>query len=149
MRKISGGVTAAIGFSAASCMAGIKYQNRTDMAMVFSDTPCAAAGTFTSNVVKAAPVVWDREIVKSAQPVQAVVINSGIANAGTGAEGMRICEKTAETVSRRLNIPARSVLIGSTGVIGMQIPLARIEAGVDLLADGLGHSAEKGTEASR
>ena len=149
IRKIPGGVTAAKGFSAASCMAGIKYQNRTDMAMIFSDAPCAAAGTFTSNVVKAAPVLWDREIVKSAQPVQAVVINSGIANAGTGAEGMAICEKTAEAAGKKLNIPARAVLIGSTGVIGMQIPLERIEAGVALLADSLGHGAEKGTEASR
>ena len=149
MSKIPGGVTAALGFSAASCMAGIKYKNRTDMAMVFSDAPCAAAGTFTSNVVKAAPVLWDRDIVRSEQPVQAVVINSGIANAGTGAEGMRICERTAEAAGRRLGIPARSVLIGSTGVIGMQIPLERIEEGVALLADGLGHGTEKGTEASR
>ena len=149
MRKIPGGVTAAIGFSASSCMAGIKYRNRTDMAMIFSDAPCAAAGTFTSNVVKAAPVVWDREIVKGGEPVRAVVVNSGIANAGTGREGMRICEKTAEAVGKQLGIPPRSVLIGSTGVIGMQIPLERIEAGVGLLAEGLGHSLERGTEASR
>ena len=149
IRKIPGGVTAAIGFSAASCMAGIKYQDRTDMAMIFSDAPCTSAGTFTRNVVKAAPVLWDREIVQSAEPVRAVVVNSGIANAGTGAEGMRICEKTAEAVQARLGIPARSVLLGSTGVIGMQIPLDRIGKGVGLLADGLGHSLEKGTEASR
>ncbi len=149
IRKIPGGVTAAIGYSASSCMAGIKYQNRTDMAMIFSDAPCAAAGTFTSNVVKAAPVLWDRDIVKSAQPVRAVVVNSGIANAGTGWEGMEICEKTAEAVGKQLGIPARSVLIGSTGVIGMQIPLEKIETGVALLAAGLGDSLEKGTQASR
>ncbi len=149
LHKIPGGVTAAIGFSAASCMAGIKYRDRTDMAMIFSDAPCTAAGTFTSNVVKAAPVLWDREIVQSTQPVRAVVVNSGIANAGTGAEGMRICEKTAEAVRARLNVPARSVLLGSTGVIGMQIPLDRIEKGVGLLAKALGQSLEKGTEASR
>ena len=149
LHKIPGGVTAAIGFSAASCMAGIKYRDRTDMAMLYSEAPCTSAGTFTSNVVKAAPVLWDREIVQSAQPVQAVVVNSGIANAGTGAEGMRICEKTAEAVHARLGIPARSVLLGSTGVIGMQIPLERIEKGVGLLADSLGHSLEKGREASR
>ena len=149
IRKIPGGVTAAIGYSASSCMAGIKYQNRTDMAMIFSDAPCAAAGTFTSNVVKAAPVLWDCDIVKSAQPVRAVVVNSGIANAGTGREGMEICEKTAEAVGKQLGIPARSVLIGSTGVIGMQIPLEKIETGVALLAAGLGDSLEKGTQASR
>ena len=149
IRKIPGGVTAPLGFSAASCMAGIKYRNRTDMAMIFSQSPCCAAGTFTSNMVKAAPVVWDREIVYAGDPVQAVVVNSGIANAGTGPAGMEICEKTARAVGARLGIPARSVLIGSTGVIGMQIPIDRIEAGVGLLADGLGHSLEKGTEASR
>ena len=149
IRKIPGGVTAAMGFSAASCMAGIKYLDRTDMAMICSEAPCAAAGTFTRNVVKAAPVLWDRDIVHSPQTVQAVVVNSGIANAGTGAEGMRICEKTAEAVQARLGIPARSVLLGSTGVIGMQIPLERIEKGVGLLAEGLGRSLEKGTEASR
>ena len=149
IRKIPGGVTAAIGFSAASCMAGIKYKDRTDMAMIFSDAPCTAAGTFTSNVVKAAPVLWDREIVYSGETVRAVVVNSGIANAGTGAEGMHICEKTAEAVKARLDIPARSVLLGSTGVIGMQIPLDRIEKGVGLLADKLGNSLAKGTEASR
>ena len=149
MRKIPGGVTAAIGFSASSCMAGIKYKNRADMAMIFSDAPCAAAGTFTSNVVKAAPVLWDREIVTDGEPVRAVVVNSGIANAGTGREGMRICEKTAEAVGGRLGIPARSVLIGSTGVIGMQIPLHKIEAGIAMLADGLDHTLAKGTEASR
>ena len=149
LHNIPGGVTAAKGFSAASCQAGIKYRDRTDMAMIWSDAPCTAAGTFTSNVVKAAPVLWDREIVADAQPVQAVVVNSGIANAGTGAEGMRICEKTAEAVAKRMGIPARAVLIGSTGVIGMQIPLDRIEHGVGLLADSLGSTLEKGTEASR
>ncbi len=149
IEKIPGGVTAAKGFSAASCMAGIKYKNRTDMAMVFSSAPCVAAGTFTSNVVKAAPVIWDRNAVYSGKPVQAVVINSGIANAGTGREGMDICEKTAEAAGKCLGIPASSVLVGSTGVIGMQIPMDRIEAGVALLKDALGDSLEKGTDASK
>ncbi|MBR3641028.1 MAG: bifunctional glutamate N-acetyltransferase/amino-acid acetyltransferase ArgJ, partial [Oscillibacter sp.] len=149
IRKIKGGVTAARGFSASSCMAGVKYAGRTDMAMLFSAAPCAAAGVFTSNMVKAAPVLWDREIVRSGQAVHAVVVNSGIANAGTGREGMAICEKTAEAAGARLGVPARSVLIGSTGVIGMQIPVERVVAGVSLLADGLGDSLEKGTDASR
>ena len=149
MTKIPGSVTAAIGFSASACRAGIKYRDRTDMAMIFSNVPCAAAGAFTSNLVKAAPVLWDREIVSSAQPVRAVVVNSGIANAGTGAEGMRICEKTAEAAGRQLGIPVRSVLIGSTGVIGTQLPIDRLEAGVGLLADGLGQDLEHGTAASR
>ena len=77
MRKIPGGVTAAKGYRAACCAAGIKYKDRTDMAMVLSDVPCAAAGVFTSNKVKAAPVLWDRELVQASSPVQAVVVNAG------------------------------------------------------------------------
>ena len=101
IRKISGGVTAAKGFSAACCAAGIKYHDRTDMAMLYSAVPCAAAGTFTSNKVKAAPVLWDRDLVKSGCPAQAVVVNAGIANAATG--------KLAWTCAGEpLNIPERS-----------------------------------------
>ena len=96
MKQIKGGVTAAQGFYAAAAAAGIKYEGRTDMALVYSKEPCVAAGTFTSNVVKAAPVLWDRSIVReSLEKVQAVVVNSGIANACTGREGLKICEETA------------------------------------------------------
>ncbi len=149
MKKITGGVTSAKGFAAASAAAGIKYENRTDMAMVFSKTPCTAAGTFTSNIVKAAPVLWDREIVKSGAPVHAVIVNSGIANAGTGKEGMEICRKTAGFASGLMGIPEESVLIGSTGVIGMQIPIDRIEHGIRILFPALSDSAEAGTAASK
>ena len=86
--KINGGVTAPKGFLASGLNAGIKNQTKKDMAMVFSSTPCAAAGVFTSNLVKAAPVKWDKEIVTTSPYVQAVVVNSGIANACTGAEGL-------------------------------------------------------------
>ena len=135
MKTIEGGVTAAKGFEAASCAAGIKYQGRTDMALVYSKTPCTAAGTFTSNVVKAAPVLWDRAIVReSTQPVHAVIVNSGIANACTGKEGMDICKKTAQAAADVLSIPEKSVILGSTGVIGMQIPVDKITAGVKVLA---------------
>ena len=85
---IEGGVTAAAGFQTASTAAGIKYKNRKDMAMIYSEKPCKAAGTFTTNIVKAAPVKWDQKIVKESEYAQAVVINAGIANACTGAEGM-------------------------------------------------------------
>lgn len=87
MEIIKGGVTAAKGFEAASAAAGIKYQDRTDMALIYSERPCKAAGTFTTNVVKAAPVKWDKAIVESGIKSQAVVVNSGIANACTGEEG--------------------------------------------------------------
>ena len=92
MKQITGGITAAKGFQAAGIEAGIKYQNRKDMAIIYSEKPCVAAGTFTSNVVKAAPVKWDRKLLEESPYVQAVIVNTGIANAGTGAEGMKLCE---------------------------------------------------------
>ena len=149
MRKIPGGVTAAKGYRAACCAAGIKYKDRTDMAMVLSDVPCAAAGVFTSNKVKAAPVLWDRELVQASSPAQAVVVNAGIANAATGKTGMALCAATAEYAGQALGIPASSVLLGSTGVIGPNIPLDKITAGIAAMKDLLSDSEEAGTQASR
>ena len=134
MKIIDGGVTAANGFEAAAAAAGIKYQDRTDMALIYSKKPCRAAGTFTTNVVKAAPVKWDREIVEKKLRPQAVIVNSGIANACTGEEGMECCRRTAQAAAQALDVEADSVLVGSTGVIGMQIPMDRIENGIRLLA---------------
>lgn len=149
IKKIEGGVTAAKGFLAASCAAGIKYQGRPDMAMIYSEVPCKSAGTFTTNVVKAAPVKWDRQQVESGEPAQAVVVNAGIANACTGEEGMEYCRKTAEAAGSALGIAAGAVLVASTGVIGKQLPMDRIAAGVKVLAGDLGGSLEKGEAASR
>ena len=109
MEKIKGGVTAAKGFAAAAAAAHIKYENRKDMALIYSARPCAAAGTFTTNVVKAAPVIWDRDIVESGRAVHGVVINAGIANACTGAEGMGYCKRTAQVLADLQQIPAESV----------------------------------------
>ena len=119
------------------------------MALLFTDGPCAVAGTFTSNRVKAAPVLWDMEIVKSGKPVRAVVVNTGIANAGTGEEGMRLCRETAKSAAAALNVPADSVLVGSTGVIGPNVPLGRITAGIAAMAGTLSDSAEAATNASK
>ena len=140
MEIIKGGVCAAKGFYAAGVEAGIKYQNRKDMALVYSEAPCVCAGTFTSNVVKAAPVLWDKAVVENSPYVQAVVVNSGIANACTGKEGMECCEKTAQAAAEALAVPKDSVLIGSTGVIGMQMPIDRLTAGVRMLAAEKAHS---------
>ena len=98
MEIITGGVTAAKGFWAAGVEAGIKYQNRKDMAMVYSKTPCRAAGVFTTNVVKAAPVLWDKQVVEKGDTVKAIAINSGIANACTGKLGEEANEKFANIV---------------------------------------------------
>ena len=149
MEIIKGGVTAAEGFTAASCAAGIKYEGRTDMAMVFSKTPCVTAGTFTSNVVKAACVQWDKKIVDSGKPLHAVVINSGIANACTGQEGMDACIATANAVERALLVPYDTVAVASTGVIGMQLPVDKLTAGVKTMAGKLDGGYEAGTDASK
>lgn len=135
MKIIEGGVTAAKGFEAAGVEAGIKYQGRKDMALVYSEKPCRAAGVFTSNVVKAAPVIWDKEVVAQSPYVQAVVINAGIANACTGTRGYECCDKVARAAADCLQIPQDSVLVASTGVIGMQLPLDKLEAGVKKLAE--------------
>lgn len=149
MKIIDGGVTAAKGFEAASTAAEIKYKGRTDMAMVFSEVPCVAAGTFTTNVVKAAPVRWDQDIVYNHQGARAVICNSGIANACTGEEGFVYCRETAKAASESLGIPEDSVLVASTGVIGMQLPIDRIANGVKAMAPKLEGSREAGLEAAK
>ena len=148
IKIITGGVTAARGFKAASTAAGIKYKDRQDMAMIYSQEPCRSAGTFTTNIVKAAPVKWDKNQVTSGAPARAVVINAGIANACTGEEGMGYCGQTAEAAALALGISAESVLVASTGVIGMQLPMDRITAGVKAMAPLLDGSLESGTGAS-
>ncbi len=140
--KINGGVTVPKGFLASGLNAGIKNQIKKDMAMVFSSTPCAAAGVFTTNLVKAAPVKWDKEIVTTSPYVQAVVVNSGIANACTGAEGLGYCADTAAEAAAALNIPKTAVLVASTGVIGKQLPIDKIKSGVTALSKVLGSSRE-------
>lgn len=149
MKIIQGGVTAAKGFEAAGVAAEIKYKGRTDMAIVYSQVPCKAAGTFTTNVVKAAPVKWDQKVVKESEYAQAIIVNSGIANACTGAEGYRYCLETAEAAAEILGIPTGSVLVGSTGVIGKQLPMDRIKAGIVKLAAEKKDSIEAGTDAAK
>ncbi len=149
IRQIEGGVTAAKGFEAAGVEAAVKYQNRKDMALIYSAVPCRAAGTFTTNVVKAAPVRWDKRIVEQSAFVQAVVVNSGIANACTGRQGMEACEATARKAGELLDIPADAVLIGSTGVIGMQLPVDRICAGIEKLASAKADTLQAGLDAAQ
>lgn len=149
MKKIEGGVTAAKGFEAAGVEASIKYQNRKDMAMIFSKLPCVTAGTFTSNVVKAACVLWDKNIVDSNTQTHAVVINSGIANACTGKQGFDACKKTSKAVEEMLNVPANSVLVASTGVIGMQLPVDKIVNGVKKLSNELKDTKEAANMAAQ
>lgn len=143
-----GGVTAAQGFQAAGIAAGIKKGGTKDMAMVYSEKPCVCAGTFTTNVVKAAPVKWDQKIVEESDYVQAVVCNSGIANACTGQEGYSYCQETAKAAGKALGISAEEVLVASTGVIGQQLPMAVLKEGVKKLAPMLLGTQEAGTLAA-
>lgn len=149
MKEIKGGVTAAKGFQAASAAAEIKYKGRTDMAMIYSTVPCKAAGTFTTNVVKAAPVKWDQKVVYEQPYAQAVICNSGIANACTGEEGYGYCKETADAAAKILNISPDSVLVASTGVIGMQVPIEKIKNGVKMMAPVLSGEISAGTDAAK
>ena len=147
MKIIEGGVTAAAGFEAAGVEAAIKYQNRKDMALIYSQAPCRTAGVFTGNVVKAAPVLWDREIVAHSPYAQAVVVNAGIANACTGKQGYECCRQTAQKAAEALGVSLDAVLVASTGVIGWQIPVEKIAAGVDRLVQTKAHTPEAGLAA--
>ena len=148
MKQIQGGVTAAKGFEAAGVEAAIKYQNRKDMALIVSKAPCTVAGTFTSNVVKAAPVLWDKQIVEHSAFAQAVVVNSGIANACTGKQGLDCCEAEAKCAGELLGVPTDAVLVASTGVIGMQIPVDKITAGIEKLVAAKADTLEAGSDAA-
>ena len=148
MEIIQGGVTAAKGFKAAGMNAGIKNKTKNDMAMIFSEKPCVTAGTFTTNKVFAAPVKWDKNIVYNSEYSQAVVINSGVANACTGEEGDNACLREAQAVSKALGIPENSVLVASTGVIGMQLPMDTMVAGINALPSMLADTQEAGTQAA-
>lgn len=147
MEIIDGGVTAASGFEAAGVEADIKYRNRKDMSLIYSRVPCRAAGVFTGNVVKAAPVLWDREVVAHSPCAQAVVVNAGIANACTGKQGYECCRQTAKKAAQELGIPEDAVLVASTGVIGWQLPLDKIEAGVEKLVRAKADTREAGQDA--
>ncbi|MBQ5431061.1 MAG: bifunctional glutamate N-acetyltransferase/amino-acid acetyltransferase ArgJ [Lachnospiraceae bacterium] len=149
MEKIKGGATAAKGFMAAHTAAGIKYKDRDDMALLYSKFPCKAAGTFTRNVVKAAPVLFDKKLVEASQHIQAVVINAGIANACTGEEGYGYCNETAKACEAALSLDPGSTLVASTGVIGMQLPMEKIAAGIKVLANGLAEGIEAGNAAAK
>ena len=149
MKTVNGGVTAAKGFEAAGIAAEIKYKGRTDMALVYSQEPCKVAGTFTTNVAKAAPVKWDQKIVKESDFAQVIIVNSGIANACTGAEGYGYCKDTADKAAEVFGVPADAVLLGSTGVIGKQLPIDRIRAGVEKLAAAKADTLEAGNAAAK
>jgi glutamate N-acetyltransferase/amino-acid N-acetyltransferase len=117
------------GFRAAGIKAGIKASGSLDLAVVVADRPCSAAGTFTTNRVSAAPVQWDRARVPSRQ-VRAIVVNSGNANAATGRRGLENAARTATVAALVLGCEPDQVLVASTGVIGHQLPMEKLEPAV-------------------
>lgn len=147
MEFIDGGVNAAQGFRAAAVCAGFK-KGRKDMAMITSDVPFQVAGTFTTNLVKAAPVIWDKQIVDQTGKGQAVVMNSGYANACTGREGDKACRLTAEAAAASLGIRPDMVLLASTGVIGMPLPIDKIKEGIEEMVPLLSQTRGAGSAAA-
>ena len=128
MKCVEGGVTAAKGFKAAGVRCGIK-ESGPDLAVIYSETKCSAAGVFTTNAFKAASVVLNQERLKSGE-ARAVVVNSGNANACTGEQGLRDAVRVSELAGELMNVPAEMVLTASTGIIGVFLPMEKMEAGV-------------------
>ena len=145
---IKGGVCSAKGFRAAGVAAGIKYEGRNDVALLVADAPCAAAAVFTTNRVAAAPVVYDRAIVKGGR-IQAILANSGCANACTGEEGLKDAKLSALVTAGELGIDPKHVLVASTGVIGRRLPMDRLMAGMKAAVQALGSTAAHGLDAEK
>jgi len=148
IKTIAGGVCAAKGFKAAGVPARIKYEGRNDVALIVADAPCAAAAMFTTNAVAAAPVVYDRAVVAKGR-IQAILANSGCANACTGADGLRDAELAALTTAGELGLAPALVLVASTGVIGRRLPMDRLLAGMKNAAASLARSPEAGLAAEK
>lgn len=147
MKNIIGGVTAAKGYKAAGIYAGIK-KKRKDIALVYSQVPAIAAGTFTTNIVKAAPVKWCQKVLNESEVFNAIILNSGVANACTGAEGDKNNDLMAKAVAKYLEVPKNSVLTCSTGVIGKQLPIDIIEEGIKNIVPELKDNIKAGTLAA-
>ena len=147
-KSVKGGVCAASGFSAAGVAARIKYEGRNDVALIVADKPCAAAAVFTTNAVAAAPVQYDRMIAKGGV-VQAILANSGCANACTGEEGYKDAEYSAKETAKTLGISPKHVMVASTGVIGHRLPVDRLMAGMKDAAAKLSASPEASFDAEK
>lgn len=147
MKLIQGGVTAAKGYKGAGGHIGLKAKKK-DLAIVYSETPCTYAGAFTQNVVKAAPVLWDKSVLEKQNKVHAIVVNSGNANAATGEQGLKDTEEMAQIMADTLSVQKDEVLVCSTGVIGVNLPMDVIRAGIPEVAKDLEASFEGGESAA-
>ena len=149
MKIINAGVTAPKGFKCAGLRAGVKPgKTNKDMAMIVSEVPAKIAGTFTKNIEKAAPVLWGKKIGEEQEAVREVVINTGIANACTGAQGYENVVTEAKEVAKLLDIKPEEVVVGSTGVIGQQLPMDVIKEGIKKLVPELKADRQSEEDAS-
>ena len=142
------GVTVAKGFRAAGVSAGIKAKQSLDLALLVSDTPATAAAMFTTNLAQAAPVLVSLEHLKrSGGCARAIVVNSGCANACTGDEGMQVARETTAAIAGLVGCPVEQVLVSSTGVIGVNLPMDKVRGGLAAAFAALG--ADQGPAAAR
>lgn len=141
----NGTVTSPKGYQGSGCHVGIKKKKK-DFALIVSDVEAKAVGTFTTNVVKAAPVLWDKYIVENFETVKAIAVNSGVANACTGKLGERINLEFAKIVGQALNVDEKKVLICSTGVIGKQLPTQPIADGIEGALASLDYGYDAGND---
>lgn len=140
-------ITSPLGFLAAGVKASIKDWDKPDVGLLVCERPAAAAAVFTTNQVVAAPVIYDRTILPGGRgTLEAVVVNSGNANACTGPKGLANARRMAVVTGHATHCPTGLVLVSSTGVIGRQLPMDRIEHGIVAAAAGLGNSAEHGEQ---
>lgn len=159
MKVIEGGITAPKGFLANGIAAGIKKRKK-DLALLVSEVPAQVAGAFTTNTVKAAPVLWDKQLVDSGKPMAAVVVNSGNANACTGAHGLAdakemaswtaalISDSASPVIGHPYPVSPEQVLVCSTGVIGVPLPMDIVKKGISACASGLSSSFEAAVAAA-
>ncbi len=136
-----GAVTAPKGFQAGATCAGIKKEAKLDLGILYSEVPCVATALFTTNKVKAAPIVLCQERLQGGRAV-AVVVNSGCANAFTGEQGLRDAVEMAGLAAERIGVSPEDVLVASTGVIGQELPMKLIKTGIGqiVLSTEGGHS---------
>lgn len=127
------------GFSVSGVHAGLKANDVLDMTVIFSDRPCAAAGVFTTNLMKAAPVLFDiGQLTSNSDNIRAIVVNTKCANACTGEQGLANARETARLAAKALGIESSQVLVMSTGVIGTHLPMPKIARGIELATAALG-----------
>jgi glutamate N-acetyltransferase / amino-acid N-acetyltransferase len=147
---ITGGITAPRGFRAAGISAGIKASKGLDLALLVADAPATAAAVFTTNLAQAAPVIVSREHLQATGGLaRAIVVNSGCANACTGDEGMRDAREMASETARLVGCPVDQVLVASTGVIGVALPMDKIRRSLPDALNALGGGGDRGANAAR